>query len=443
MMIIRKLMMIFIGLTVCAGDVHAVTIKSADEVFAKWLDWQRVMPDNDLSRITEQLDATFIDTFRSTYERSMNIFNPLVPFLDTLTESHINNDGYMLDHTVTTTLTRNLANMYALIENDMPGFVQYLQTSGFMDPVNKGSEERGDQSHDVIEKDRALFELLFAHKNEEFASQNLFSVANRFFEYCFGKQTFPLFQKMLLNKSQYPLARMLYAVTWYNLAGNGWKHWHENSLKILQERAAQGHKFVYIAGGSDLYQLIKAGIYTIRNIDPQLPSQPKYYTNDWAFILKGAGPGGGLGDRIVFNFPDRNIIMQRTGYYELGTTFKARIASGEVIEIPHSVTTWTILDAEGKKLGEYVLERRFCEQSDFDYEPDKTLMMSFNELYFIALPGALNGWNIDISKIAPNQSIVVKQLRNPVSRQMLVNMRIATLLNASDFKFIALGTCIN
>src|SRR5207249_8602829 len=116
------------------------------------------------------------------------------------------------------------------------------------------------------------------------------------------------------------------------------------------------------------------------------------------------------------------------------------IATGEILEIPHSTTTWRFADHHGNILGHYILERRFCEQGDFANEQNKTLLMSFNELYFACLPNILNGWNIEPSQFDNNLSIVVKQLRKPVSKQMAVNMRIASLLNATDFKFIALGT---
>ncbi len=421
--------------------VHAEVIKNADEVFNKWRETQQIMPAIDLAAQGQSLDDIYLQAFKQKYEKTASVLTPMLPMLHAMTAGHVNEHGYILRTPINLDLKANLCAVYELINNDMNMFVQFLQSVNCV-TQNKDAAIRNAQED--IEKNNALFQLLFAHPQEDMSNQMLFTVANRFFEYCFEEQSFPMFQKMLLNKSSHETARLLYAVLWYNLAGNGWKHWHQDSLKALKEKADQGHQISYIAGGSDLYQLIKAGIYNIRNIDPQLPSQPKYYTNDWQFILRGDTSDGGVGDKIVFNFGTHTIIMERIEFQLMGgATFKARIASGEIIELPKSVTTWAIKDAEGNRLGQYILERRFCDQSDFVTVPQKTFLMSFNELYFIAMPVALGGWGIQTVQFPDNLSMIIKQLRKPVTRQMINNMHIATLLNNSDFKFIALGSCIN
>ena len=101
------------------------------------------------------------------------------------------------------------------------------------------------------------------------------------------------------------------------------------------------------------------------------------------------------------------------------------------------------MDEEGKILGSYVLERRFVTQADFTTAADKTFLMSFNELFYVTLPDFMEGWGIEPAKFPEDLNIVIKQLRRPVSKKMMCNMRIADLLNTTDFKFISLGTCIN
>jgi len=435
-----------LSLIACTPLMGKQITKSAAEVFHKWFEWQRIVPTTDLTKL-EQLSEKNIVTFQLRYEQYAALLKPLQPFLCTISAGRINSNGYdfrPLDvaRDGDAACIKNFAILNGLVDNDMSGFVRFITEHHFLCEENV-TEEHCALSHDIITKYNALSELLFAQPGDGKNDPQLFTVANRFYEYCFGEKTFPEFNKLLLNPRSYPIARMLYAVAWYNLAGNGWKNWHENSLKNLSTLAGQGHRFVYIAGGSDLYQLIAAGVYNITNIDPQLPSQPKYYTNDWQFIMQGSSPDGGIGDKIIFTLPERTITMIRTSYTEPGTTFKARLAAGDVIEIPHSTTSWTLFDQDGKQLGVYTLERRFCQQSDFDYEPNKTLIMSFNELYYIALPEQFGGWGINSSRFDPRLSIVVKQLEKPVSKQMADNMRLAALLNTSDFHFIALGTCIN
>jgi hypothetical protein len=189
--------------------------------------------------------------------------------------------------------------------------------------------------------------------------------------------------------------------------------------------------------------MLRSGVYRIKNIDPQLPSQPVYYANGWEFIIRSAEADGGIGDKIILPFPEGTLIMERTGFNLTGQTFKARLNNDSIIEIPRSITTWTISKESGEVVGSYELDRRFCSQEDFNPTADETLLMSFNELYFISLPNFLNGWQIEPNKFPEDLDIIIKQLRKPVTRNMVFNMRIASLLNAADFKFIALGTCIN
>ena len=66
-------------------------------------------------------------------------------------------------------------------------------------------------------------------------------------------------------------------------------------------------------------------------------------------------------------------------------------------------------------------------------------LISFNELYFITAAGK-SGWGIDPRKFAPNIRMHVKQLRRPVGREVMANMR---TMNAADFYYIKLGTSVD
>lgn len=419
--------------------------KSAEVVFKKWTEWQHIYNADcnieDMAKLAVSDD--FVSWFKQKYESNLSLLRHASSFLSAVTDGQINEYGHQIVAPISPDFAKNLGLIYALLQNDISGFVGFLKKSNFVTPAVVRSEADV-TSHDVIEKDNALIDLFFVQPNEEQKEEFLFATANRFFEYCFSESTFPEFQKLLLNKEMYPVARLLYAVAWFRLAGSGWKNWSAESLKALKEKNEQGKQIVYIAGGSDIFQMLKAGVYNIKNIDPQLPSQPKYYADGWSWLIRGEGSTNGLGDNLVLvNNEGKRIIMQRIGYQEKGTTFNARIATGQVITIPHSTTTWAILDEDGKQLGSYTLERRFVTQDDFKTASDKAFLMSFNELFYISLPDFLDGWGIEPTKFSDDLSIIVKQLRRPVSKKMICNMRIADLLNTTDFKFISLGTCIN
>lgn len=423
--------------------VNCVEIKNADVVFKKWLEMQeRYSVDASLQETAKLINDALFTNFRKKYEEEIFVFRAIYPFLNIVTDGCVNEYGHEFRAPISANFIKNLSMIYFLIEHDMPGFIKFLETTGFSSAQNVQNEQYWD-STDIILKNNLLINLLFAVQNERKREELAFGVANRFFEYCFSAETFCDFQRLLLDKNLYPITRMLYSVIWYNLAGCGWKNWCFESLKVLKERFADGHQIVYIAGGSDIYQLIKAGIYNIKVIDPQLPSQPKYYADEWSWIISGAGIDSGIGDKIIFNNAGKKIIMERVDFQVDGTTFDARIATGQIITLPHSISTWNILDEKGSKLGTYILDRRFVSQDDFIPRDKTTFLMSFNELFYITLPDFMGGWGIEPSKFQEGLEIVVKQLHRPVTKQMLYNMRMANLLNTSDFKFISLGTCIN
>ncbi len=419
--------------------------KDAEVVFKKWNEWQHIFSaDKNIEEMAKNAaDDLFIFRFKQKYEANLALLRHASSFLSIVTDGQINEHGHEIGLPVPPAFGKNLNAMYSLMQNDMPGFIEFLKQLNFATPAVV-CDEADVSSHDVIEKDNALMELFFAQPSDEQKEQFLFAVANRFFEYCFSEKTFPEFQKMLLRKELYPIAHLLYAVMWFRLAGSGWKNWSAESLKMLKEKSDQGHQIVYIAGGSDIFQMLKAGIYNIKNIDPQLPSQPKYYADDWAWLIRGDGQNNGLGDNLVLvNNEGIKIIMQRVEYKEDGTTFNVRIANGQVITLPHSKTTWNIFNESGKQLGSYIVDRRFVTQDDFKPAADQALLISFNELFYVSLPDFMDGWGIEPAKFSDNFNIVVKQLRRPVSKRMVCNMRIADMLNTTDFKFISLGTCIN
>jgi phage protein U len=433
-----------LALSVCASVAQAVTIKTADEVFASWQKIQRVVPDRPLNYLASQLnEKSFIESFKATYEQNIQLLGPIKPLLGHITAGTITPDSYRFTYPIADTFKNNLDTIYNTLELKLDDFVNAMKKTMLTSPEHRSLENGNPDAS--IHKYVALFQLLYATPDQELSHDMQFALSNRFFEYCFTTPSFSRnLQPMLMEPKTYPVARSLYAVTWFNLAGNGWKHWHQDSLDELKKRSDEGKEIVYIAGGSDIYQMLKAGIFRIRNIDPQLPSQPKYYTNDWQFILSSDGFGGGMGDQIHFKTNDgKNMIMERAAVAHQGEAFQARLASNETIALPKTITTWLIKDEEGNQVGQYVLERRFCNQSDFQADATRTLLMSFNELHFIAQPAFLGGWGIEPAQFDEKLDIVIKQLRKPVTKDTIFNIRIAAMINNTDFKYIALGTCIN
>lgn len=61
-------------------------------------------------------------------------------------------------------------------------------------------------------------------------------------------------------------------------------------------------------------------------------------------------------------------------------------------------------------------------------------------MIYTAMPEILEGWGIDPSKLDDEYQIFVKQLRKPIGKEELQNIRIATLINVADVKFISFAS---
>jgi hypothetical protein len=257
----------------------------------------------------------------------------------------------------------------------------------------------------------------------------LFAVGSRLFEYCFEDATYPHYQQLLVSQQDYPLVRFINSTLWYLLVGDGWKHWHDNCLKSLEAEAAAGKTINYIAGGNDFYQMLKRGIYNIRIIDPFLPSQDRYYAENWQWLIQGD-----INDEIICNFDTHRLVLKRAKHVKKGT-MHTKLSTGHIVALPQTETTWEIYKSdEAKSVGNVVIDRKFAEQDDFS--PDAAVVCSYDELLYAIVPEVLNGWGINPGKINSQQNIYVKQLRKPVDKNTLMNMRSASMLNYTDVRFI-------
>lgn len=417
-----------------ASTLNAAEVRQASDVFKKWSSWQQVLPDHNLAQAFNQ-DINRAPAIKACYEQNLTKLRALSDFLAPLSDNAINSYGHRIPTSLSEVFNRNLMALTRHAENNIPAFIDELKAHQFDGVPDATMVEQ-------INCYTALAALMLAHDNQQFHQELTFALANRFFEFCFTPQTAPAFQQLFLNKQDHAIVRMMYAVMWERLAGSGWKHWHKDSLEALKQAADDGKTIVYLAGGSDIYQMIDRGIYSINIIDPQLPTQPKYYADQWEWLVNNNQDSQhGLGDRILFN--NQKLVMERTYYHETGEIFSMLLSNGSYAHLAQSITQWKVMDEQENSLGVITFQRRPLSQNDFDTDTNKTILMSFNELYFIALPSHLGGWGIEPAQFPQDLQMIIKQLRKPVTKATIGAMRNASLLNASDLKFIDLGTCVN
>lgn len=427
----------------------------SNEVFHRWVDkkdpcFQYVFDNinvSDFQNFLENgLDKGYVTEFNKLLKKPAKkpyLTQNIIDFFCLKTNELLSGESLSYEFELNNKTKERLSNVYKYLEADIGKFIEYMKIHGFSDELINKVESRTNFLT-VINKYKNFAQLLFAN-SDPFLTQNyLFCVANNLFEFCFYPKTAPEFEKLLKQPENYPIARMIYSIMWNYLAGHGWKDWNKSTLSTLKDLTKNGGTVVYIAGGTDIYQLLKYGIYNIKIIDPVLPSQPDYYSDiwDWLVVSKSQNniiENNGIGDVVKYDFGDRKFVMRRTGFDKTGF-FQAELSYGKVVNIPQSKTRWTIYDDLGNTLGEIVFERRFCNQDDFVEKDNQHLLISFNELYYIASNNLNDSWGIDISKIGDNFKMFVKQLRRPVDKNVLCNMQKA---DNSDFLFIKLGSNIN
>jgi hypothetical protein len=420
------------------GEILFAVHKTSREVFKKWNKWQEVYGDVNFSELKKDINDSFLTQFRKIYENNFALLCPLTPFLKVFTNGQINENGYQLKLPIDAEFVNKVAVVYDLFETSMPGFIDYLKQSNFATALINGEEIKTHYDL-VINKYKAFVQLLVPHLEGYIQAQALFGLANRLFEYCFESKTFNHYQELLQNAANYPIARFLNAAIWYHMVGDGWKHWHQNCLDAVKERADKGCETIYIAGGTDIYQLLRHGVYNIRVIDPFLPTQVRYYSEGWLWLIKGAGDDGGLGDSVSLSFEKRHIVMKREAYSE-SDKFFVKGSNNQVLELKKSVTVWKVYDVKNNPLGVITFERRLVDQSDFAALANRTLLFSYDEAVCISSPDMLNGWGIDPTKLSDDVIIYIKQLRKPLTKDVLCNMRVISMMNLADLKFINLAS---
>jgi hypothetical protein len=395
-------------------------VKTSEEIFRKWISSQEIREDVSFKEKTGNIDDEFVEFFVKLMPPDIL---PQIGFMfpGTLLYSDMSKEDI-------SKIKRDVKTMYGLMEDNIPGFADYLLSNKFAGAGTSFREERDIRERGnaaINRKYRRFMDTLLYNENMQEFDSAMNSIANRFFEYCFYPATFGHFSKIHASEDNRPLLRMMYEIIWYYLARTEWKSWHQNVLDNLKKEYDKGKEIVYIAGGDDIFQLISNGIYRIRNIDPIYPTQTKYYSEAWDFLALGENEGAGINDRIVFNDSlnkSRKITMRRIFYEKQGVLLRTEPINGNRITIPRSVTVWSIEDSKGKQLGTYTLERRFASQDDFKSDPGKALLISFNELYFVMTANEEN-WGIDPHTFDKDLVINVKQLRKPVDWKTLMNIR--------------------
>ncbi|QQR48667.1 hypothetical protein IPF37_03825 [bacterium] len=405
--------------------------KTAQEVFGDLFLTQKIYADCNLTTMSTQLNDDFVKAFEHQCECNAVTLNSAYPFITRLTGQ----DGVPFDRPINPIFYNNLSTIYHYLENSDPALIDFLQTLHMSTPETLMIEHDTHGAELAVEKYSILFEMFFAQSSTHAQKTYSLAAANRIFELCFGVNTFNMCYRAYLNTWQYSILRFFYVGMWKNFSVESWHCWHENCINELKQKAAENKKIIYIHGGYDICQLLRSGIYSFTIIDLFL-NQHENAKTEW--LIKSDQDNLGIGDKLIFKWEDKTLTLERKSI-ETADTFSLHTPNEQKLEMMASVTTWTVTNDTQETLGLIKFVRRPLKSADFEYHKNKIILMSFDTLFHTAIPDFLGGYGIDVKNLDPHISLAIKQLRAPVSKEVMLNIRIATLLNLSDLQFISLG----
>ncbi|KKQ33209.1 MAG: hypothetical protein US49_C0002G0104 [candidate division TM6 bacterium GW2011_GWF2_37_49] len=410
----------------------------ADDFFGDWMQWQHSYSPQLLSSMKDHLNSNFLNGFKVKYGKHQDELKQMVPFLSWFGHGLFVCNGQLGSDLNLLECHDKFGQVYEWLGTNPGSLLSFLKNDSNFTNEEINLLEQNSDINAVINKYKSFAKLLFACPDKHLRGAYLFSLADQLFKWCFSPEHWSEFKSYLEDPKSHPVARFAYSIMWNYLVGRGWKDWNAKAIEDIKQKTQHGATLVYVAGGTDILQLLKNKIYNIYIIDPFLPTQGRYYSDSsWERWIKGSGKDFGKGDSVVFDFNDHKISMVRSDFKKNGE-FQAKVSTGEPVKLDSSVTEWTVIGARGKILGKVVFDRRFATQSDFCTSKNRVVFMSFNEMYHAFQPTKNGGWGMDLSKISDNSNIYIKQLTFPVNKAYL------NAINESEaikFNFIRLGSC--
>lgn len=412
--------------------------KTESEVFGNLFATQKIYADRNLETMATLLDDAFVHAFEHQCECHAVTLNSAYPFITALT----NQEGVPFDRPINPVFYNNLCTIYTCLERRNPALISLLRNLDMSTPESLSLEYGGHGAGLAVEKYSILLDMLFAQDVPQECFTYSLAAANRMFELCFSPETFDACYHLHLDSSNYSIARFLYVAIWKHFALESWESWHLDCLNQLKKAAQENKKIVYIGGGYDIYQLLRSGIYSFSIIDSFASPHNKTYPTNAAWLVESEEAENGIGDTLTFEWDNETIILERKSF-NITNTFSLQQSQTNTLEIPASTTTWTVKNTAQEELGRIKFVRRPLSSSDFEYKQNTIILMSFSDFFHAIIPDFLGGYGVDVKNLAPEFFIMIKQLRARATKDMMLNIRVATLLNLSDLQFISLGNSGN
>ena len=155
--------------------------KSNKKIFENWKEEQVVFEQVSVSSMKKKMGKKGIERLR----RKLNTM--IVDVSSTANFFHVSDVSLLEKFSVPSVdqFKKNFAQIYALLDGDVGAFVAHLKKSGFANKkLNTREKKRGIDA--VVKKYNDWYKILFELEDDEERDEFLFSIANKFFEFCFN-----------------------------------------------------------------------------------------------------------------------------------------------------------------------------------------------------------------------------------------------------------------
>lgn len=189
----------------------------------------------------------------------------------------------------------------------------------------------------------------------------LVQCANSFAEWSLSEKTGGRYRSFFADGSKHPVTYFCNAIMWQQLINDA-GYWHNDCLRSLKEEAAKGKAVLCLAGLDYLYQLLNDGIYTISIVDTGYASGKFNCADEVEWLFSSDNKDAGIGDIIFVN---DHCYLKRTGFSVDLSFGLFKLGS---LELPRSITQWSVYNKQHQQIGMVVLDRRPVVQQDFEYD---------------------------------------------------------------------------
>lgn len=253
--------------------------------------------------------------------------------------------------------------------------------------------------------------------------------ANRLIEWSCCSKSAEQYLACFADARYHPLTYFCSAVIWKACIDDA-DYWHQGCLSSLKKEADGGKAVVCLAGLDHLYQLLQAGVTRISVVDTGYSAGRFDGADDIEWLVRRSEIDPGIGDKIMLE-NGKYLIRVAFGIDPHFAPFSMGAAS-----MKRSITEWGLYSQTNERIGTFIFDRRPLVQKDFEYDDNKVFLMSYEALGYALRPVLFKGWNIDLALCDKRLSIYVKQLRKPMTYDMLCAYSLGQMLDYADTAFI-------